>query len=73
MAGIKQYRNHYVLYGAEETPSGFWEVNVTVSETNPNLTTALSYSIKDSFSGEKDALFFGYKYGKGLIDRKLDY
>ena len=73
MPGIKQYRNHYVSYGAEETPSGFWEVNITVSDTNPNLTTALTYSVIDSFSDEKDALSFGYKYGKSLVDKELDY
>jgi hypothetical protein len=73
MAGINQYRKHYVLYVTDETPSGFWEINVTISDTNPNLTTALTYSVKDSFLSEKDALSFRCKYGIRLIDTMLYY
>ena len=71
MAGIKAYREHIITFGADETPSGFWEISVAVSDNSLEKMTE-KHSLKDFFPGEAAAMSFAYIYGKRLIDYKLD-
>ena len=71
MAGLKAYRAHIITYGADPTPSGFWEISVAVSDNSLEKMTE-NHTHKDSFPDESAALSFAYVYGKRLIDYKLD-
>ena len=63
MAEMKEYRGHYIIYGANEVTSGYWDVSLTIADSDPNMTVK-TLSIDKSFSSEEEALSYAYSYGK---------
>lgn len=68
MADIQHYKGRYILYGANEMPSGLWEVSVTIADDNPEKT-AKTLIINNKFDKEKDALDYALTAGKNAIDK----
>lgn len=67
MADIQHYKGLYILYGANETSSGLWEVSVTIADDDPEKT-AKTLIINNKFDNEKDALDYALTTGKNAID-----
>lgn len=67
MAEMKEYRSHYIIYGATEVTSGFWEVSLTIADADPDMTVK-TISVDKSFSSEEEALSYAFDYGKKIID-----
>jgi len=64
---MKEYKGHYIIYGANEVSSGFWEVSLTIADADPDMTVK-TISVDKSFSSEEEALSYAYNYGKKTID-----
>ena len=70
MPDLKEYKDHYILYGANETPSGFWQVSVTIGDDDAEKT-ARTLLIQKKFTSEKEALKNALAYGKDAINKLI--
>ena len=71
MAEIQDYKGHFILYGANETPSGLWEVTVTIGDADAEKT-AKTLMINKTFTSEEDALVYALTCGRSAIDKILN-